>query len=52
MLVVPAGAINDLNHKLLLLIEQANLEIRQVRASGISEQTGRVEVFTIEADAS
>lgn len=52
VLVVPAGAINDLNHKLLLLIEQANLEIRQVRASGISEQTGRVEVFTIEADAS
>lgn len=52
VLVVPAGAIHDPNHKLLLLIERANLEIRQVRASGISEQTERVEVFTIETDAS
>lgn len=52
VLVVPAGAITDQSRKLLLLIQKANLEIRQVRALEVSEQTGRVEVFTIEADAS
>lgn len=52
ILVVPAGAINDQSHQLLLLIEKTNLEIRQVRALELNEQTGIVEAFTIEADAS
>lgn len=52
VLVVPSGAVNDPEQRLLLLIEKDNLEIRQVRATGISEQTGTVEVFTIRNDAS
>lgn len=52
VLVVPAGSIVDPQHKLLLLIERSNLEIRQVRTAGICDQTERVEVFTIENDAS
>lgn len=52
VLVVPSGTVNNPEHKLLLLIEKENLEIRQVRALGLNEQTGLVEVFTIRNDAS
>ncbi len=52
VLVVPTGTVSNPDHKLLLLIEKENLEIRQVRATGLNEQTGQVEVFTICNDAS
>lgn len=52
VLLAPAGVVNDPKRQLVLLIEKENLEIRQVNAREVNEQTGRIEVFTIVPDAS
>ncbi len=49
-LVVHSGTVGDQNHRLVLVIEHGNIEIREVRATHLNEQTGSVEVFAIERD--
>ena len=46
-LVVPSGLLHeDLRH-VVLMIEQGNLSIREIRTGTLREQTGAVEIFTI-----
>jgi cyclic-di-GMP-binding protein len=50
MLLVPTGAVANHDQKLVLVVEQDNVEVREVRASHLDEQTGSVEVFAILPD--
>jgi hypothetical protein len=49
-LVVQTGALPADSRKLLLLIEQENLQIREVRPTQLTEQTMSIEVFNVEPD--
>ncbi len=49
-LIVPTGTISNHSHKLILLLEQENLEIREVRTTSLDEQTSCIEVFSVESD--
>ena len=49
-LVVASGELHDQNNKLFLIVEQENVEVREIRTTHLDEQTGRVEVFSIQAD--
>ena len=33
------------------MLEKENLEIREVRSTGLNEQNGQIEVFTIEPES-
>ena len=52
MLVAASGALNKQGEKLVLLVDQANLKVREVRITGIEEQTSTVEIFAIHSDKS
>lgn len=49
-LVVPAGALRAPYGRLILIIEQGNIEIREVNVTRLEEQTASVEVFSIQPD--
>ncbi|MGE5470716.1 MAG: hypothetical protein ACM3X0_07975 [Bacteroidota bacterium] len=49
-LIVATGSIADDKHKIIVLVEKENLEIREVRATHLDEQTSRVEVFSVLPD--
>lgn len=49
-LVVASGALHDHNEKLFLIVEQENVEVREVRATHLDEQTASIEVFAIQSD--
>ncbi len=49
MLVVPTGALENHAHDFILLVEKSNLEIREVRRTGMDEQNSQIEVFSIAA---
>jgi len=49
-LVVASGVLLDRSKKLVLVVEQDNVEVREVRATHLDEQTGSIEVFSIQAD--
>lgn len=51
-LVVPSGTVNDQSQKMVLLVEQDNLAVHELRAIQLNEQTSSVEVFTVEPDES
>ena len=51
MLVVPSGALDNQTRNLILMFEKENLEIREVRSTGLNEQNGQVEVFMIEPES-
>jgi len=46
-LVVAPGLLNERSRQIVLLVQQDNLSIREVRATGIDEQTSSVEIFPI-----
>lgn len=48
-LIVQTGAIKDDKCKIVVLIEKGNLEIREMQATSLDEQTSRIEVFSVEA---
>lgn len=50
-IVVASGALHDQHRKLVLIVEQDNVEVREVRATRMDEQTGSIEVFSIQDDA-
>lgn len=49
-LIVPVGAVSDRSQKLIVLVESSRVEIRELRATAVSEQTSSVEVFTVQPD--
>lgn len=49
-LVLPSGILHDPHQKLILIVEQGNIEVREVRATHQDEQTGSIEIFSIQAD--
>jgi hypothetical protein len=49
-LVAPSGRLLDQHKKLVLVINQGNIEVREMKATQLDEQTGSVEVFSIEPD--
>lgn len=49
-LIAPAGALGENRRRLVLLIEQKNLLIREVRTGELGEQTGAIEVYTVFPD--
>ena len=50
MLVTPSGFLDEQPTRIVLVIEQGNIEVREVRNTQIDEQTAHVEVFLIEPD--
>jgi hypothetical protein len=50
-LVAASGVLHDQHRKLVLIVEQDNVEVREVRATRLDEQTGCVELFSIQDDA-
>lgn len=51
-LVVPSGLLKEGVRRLIVLIEKENLEIRELRAMSLEEQTGSIEVFSVAPDES
>ena len=50
-LITPAGSLAENRRRMVLLIEQDNLQIREVQTGALSEQTGIVEIFTLLPDS-
>lgn len=51
-LVVPPGALKEDTGRIILLTERDNLEIREIRATQLSEQTSAIEIFSVLPDDS
>ena len=49
-LVAPTGQLNERERRLILLVEQDNFGIREVRPTAITEQTSSIEVFSVVPD--
>lgn len=49
-LVVPTGRIDDLAQKMVVLVDQDNVAVLELRATQLDEQTSSVEVFNVEPD--
>ena len=52
MMVVPSGALENRDSNHVLVIEQDNITIREVRSTHVNEQNSQIEVFSITPDAS
>lgn len=48
--IAPSGT-TEADTRMVLLIERENLEVREIRPTHLDEQTGSVEIFSIETDA-
>lgn len=48
-MIVQTGALKDDKRKIVVLVEKNNLEIREMQATSLDEQTSRIEVFSVEA---
>jgi len=51
-LVVPTGVLKEDTGRIILLVEKNNLEIREIRATHLSEQTSAIEIFSVLPDDS
>jgi hypothetical protein len=49
-LIAPTGDLAENRRRMVLLTEQGNLQIREVRTGDLNEQTGVVEIFTLLPD--
>jgi hypothetical protein len=52
LLVVPAGTLEPLADKFVLLLEKENLEVREVRSTRLEQQSSLIDIFSIETDSS
>lgn len=50
MLIAPSGLLAEQTRQHILIIEQGNIEVREVRNTRLNEQNGLIEVFSIEPD--
>jgi hypothetical protein len=48
--VVPAGVLRENTRQIIALIENDNLEIRQIQAVHLDEQNSTVEIFSVLRD--
>jgi len=51
-LIVPNGLLDENSGKLIVMVENENLEIREIRTTALDEQTTSVQVFMVEPDES
>lgn len=51
-LVLPTGLLRENTRRIVVLVERENLEIRQVQATHLDEQTSSIEVFSVLPDDS
>jgi len=51
-LVVPSGFLKENLGRIVVMVEEGNLKIREVRTNQLSEQTSAVEVFSVSPDDS
>lgn len=51
-LVVPIGTLKENTGRIVVMVEKGNLEIREVRATSLDEQTSIIEVFSVLPDYS
>ena len=49
-LVVPSGLLRENSRKIVVIIEADNLEIREVQATSLDEQTSTVDIFSVSPD--
>jgi hypothetical protein len=49
-LVLPAGLLRENTRRIIVVIEADNLEIREVQATNLSEQTSTIEIFNVLPD--
>lgn len=49
-LVVPAGLLRENTRRIILMIEAGNLEVREVQATSLEEQTSAIEIFSVLPD--
>ncbi|MDD2885350.1 MAG: hypothetical protein PHT48_09950 [Dechloromonas sp.] len=49
-LVVHSGLLKEHTRRIIVLVEQDNLEIREVQATRMDEQTSAIEIFSLEPD--
>jgi len=49
-LVVPAGLLRENTRRIIVVIEADNLEIREVQATSLNEQTSAIEIFSVLPD--
>lgn len=47
--VTPSGALADYSGNLVLIVENGNLEVREITSTGLDEQNSHVEVYSIES---
>jgi hypothetical protein len=50
MLIAPSGGVIEQHKKLVLVVDQENVEVREIKATQLDEQTGCVEVYLIKPD--
>ena len=51
-LVLPAGLLKENTRRIIVMLEAENLEIREVQATHLEEQTNTIEVFSVSPDDS
>lgn len=51
-LVLPTGTLKENTRQIIVLVEKDNLEIRQIHATHLDEQTSTVEIFSVQRDDS
>jgi hypothetical protein len=51
-LVARTGQLGERDNRLIVLVERENVEIHEVRPTGLTEQTSSIEVFSVEPDES
>ena len=49
-LVLPAGLLKENTRRIIVMLEAANLEIREVQATRLDEQTSTIEIFSVSPD--
>lgn len=49
-LILPSGTLQNDKQRIIVLVEKHNLEIREVRATNLDEQTGLIEIFSVSPD--
>lgn len=51
-LVLPSGILKENTRRIIVLVEKENLEIRQIHATHLNEQTSTIEIFSVLRDDS
>ena len=51
-IVVPTGLLKENSRRIIIVVEKENLEIREVRATCLTEQTSAIEIFSVLPDDS